>query len=54
MGPTCYTVTRIDGDYAVMVSVEGIENTVAMALLPPVSDEGVRLVWENFTYRALA
>ena len=52
MVPTCYTVTRIDGDYAVMVTDGGIENTVAMALLPPETDEGVRLVWENFTYRA--
>lgn len=50
MGPIYYTVKQINGDYALLVSDEGIENTVAMALLPPETDEGLRLLWENFEY----
>lgn len=46
---TIYTVLRIDGDYAILRSEEGIENQVALALLPPVL-EGNRLLWENFSY----
>ena len=53
MDPVYYVVTRIDGDYAVMLTGEGVENVVAMALLPPETDEGSRLVWENFEYRVL-
>ena len=45
-----YTVYRIDGDYAILVSDDGIENTVARALLPLETDEGMRLLWENFVY----
>lgn len=45
-----YTVRRIDGDYAILVSDDGIENTVARALLPLETDEGMRLLWENFAY----
>ena len=45
-----YTVRRIDGAYAILVSDDGIENTVARALLPLETDEGMRLLWENFVY----
>ena len=45
-----YTVRKINGDYAIMVTDEGVENTVAMALLPIEIAEGNRLLWENFTY----
>ena len=45
-----YTVRRIDGDYAILVSDDGIEYTVARALLPLETDEGMRLLWENFVY----
>ena len=45
-----YTVRRIDGDYAILVSDDDIENTVARALLPLETDEGMRLLWENFVY----
>lgn len=45
-----YTVRRIDGDYTILVSDDGIENTVARALLPLETDEGMRLLWENFVY----
>lgn len=50
MGPIYYTVKQINGDYAIMLSDDGIENTVAMALLPLETDEGMRLKWENFEY----
>jgi len=54
MEPTNYTVTRIDGDYAVLLSDQGIENPVAIALLPPGVQEGDRLVCEMFSYRLLS
>ncbi|MBC8570358.1 DUF3006 domain-containing protein [Zongyangia hominis] len=50
MEPVNYTVRRIDGDYAILLSDEGVENTVARALLPMEIDEGTRLRWENFVY----
>lgn len=48
-----YTVRRIDGDYALLVSDEGVENPVARALLPPETDEGMRLRWEMFSYEII-
>ncbi len=53
MEPVCYTVRRIDGDYAILLSDSGVENTVAMALLPPETDEGTRLLWKDFEYFVL-
>ena len=53
MDPVYYTVKQISGDYALLLSDEGVEHTVAMALLPPETDEGVRLCWEAFAYRVL-
>ena len=53
MEPTYYTVIRIDGDYAVLLSDEGIENPVARALLPMDIEEGSRLLCEMFSYRLL-
>lgn len=50
MEPVYYTVRKINGDYAIMTSDEGIENTVAMALLPMEIAEGDRVLWENFSY----
>lgn len=50
MGPIYYTVKQINGDYAMLMSDDGIENTVAIALLPLETDEGMRLKWENFEY----
>ncbi|MGI5893169.1 MAG: DUF3006 domain-containing protein [Candidatus Merdivicinus sp.] len=50
MGPIHYTVKLIMGDYAILVSEEGVENQVALALLPPGIDEGDHLVWENLCY----
>ncbi|MEM1484592.1 hypothetical protein V6615_06885 [Oscillospiraceae bacterium PP1C4] len=53
MEPVQYTVRQINGDYAMLISDTGVENTVAMALLPPETDEGMRLLWENFTYTVI-
>lgn len=53
MNPIYYTITKINGDYAIMVSDEGIENTVAMALLPLDIDEGKKLIWENLEYKTI-
>ncbi|MCI8650421.1 MAG: hypothetical protein HFG20_09930 [Anaerotruncus sp.] len=50
MEPTYYTVMKISGEYAILISDSGVENTVAMALLPPETDEGIRLLCENFSY----
>lgn len=54
MEPICYTVKQINGDYAMLVSDTGVENTVAMALLPPETDEGMGLLWENFVYTVVS
>ncbi|MBR1864600.1 MAG: hypothetical protein IJ806_10990 [Ruminococcus sp.] len=46
-----YTVTRIDGDYAHLCDQEtGEDLLVAMALLPEETDEGIKIIWENFEY----
>ena len=50
MDPICYTVTNINGDYAYMISDSGIENQVAMFLLPIGTDTGSRLLFENFEW----
>ena len=53
MESVVYRVVRISGDYAMMVTEDGIENTVAMALLPIEIEEGSKVLWENFTYTIL-
>ena len=50
MEPVYYTVDSIDGDYAHMVSDSGVENQVAMFLLPEGTDVGSHLVRENFEW----
>lgn len=50
MEPVKYQVIKINGDYAIMVSEDGVENTVAMALLPIEIAEGDTVLWENFEY----
>ena len=50
MEPVHYTVDSIDGDYARMISDSGVENQVAMFLLPEGTDVGSRLVRENFEW----
>ena len=50
MEPTYYTVNTINGDYAYMTSDSGVENQVAMFLLPTGTDVGSRLLFENFEW----
>ena len=50
MDPICYTVTNINGDYAYMLSDTGIENQVAMFLLPEGTTVGSRLKLEAFVW----
>ena len=44
------TVREIDGDYAVLVSDDGAQTRVALALLPDGVCEGMRLRFEDFEY----
>ena len=53
MDPICYTVNTINGDYAYMTSDEGVENQVAMFLLPDGVAVGSRLLFENFEWKLL-
>ena len=56
MGPYLYITEKIDGDYAVLKRTDnagGDTILVARALLPPETDEGVRLKWENFQYEVV-
>ena len=53
MEPICYTVTTINGDYAYMISDTGVENQVAMFLLPEGTDVGSRLLYEMFQWTLL-
>ena len=48
MEPMEYTVLSINGDYAFLRSDEGVENQVAMFLLPEGTDIGSRLLFEAF------
>ncbi len=50
MEPTYYTVQAIRSDYAILLSDDGIENMVALALLPDEVMDGMRLLWENFEF----
>ena len=51
IGPKDYRVDRIDGDYAHLTDLAAGEDLlVALALLPPETDEGVVLHWENLIY----
>jgi len=53
MDPVYYTVNSINGDYAYMVSDTGVDNQVAMFLLPEGTDVGSRLLFENFEWTLL-
>ncbi len=46
MEPVYYTVESVDGDYARLISDNGIENQMAMFLLPEGTTVGSRLVRE--------
>ena len=53
MDPIRYTVVNINGDYAYMLSDTGIENQVAMFLLPEGVNVGSRLLFELFEWTLL-
>ena len=53
MEPVYYTVQTINGDYAYLVSDDGVDNQVAMFLLPDGTDVGSHLLWENFEWTML-
>ena len=53
MEPVKYTVQTINGDYAYLISDSGVENQVAMFLLPEGADVGRRLVREGLEWALL-
>ena len=53
MEPVQYTVTSINGDYAYLVSDTGVDNQVAMFLLPEGTDVGSRLLFADFQWTLL-
>lgn len=53
MEPVYYTVDAIEGDYARMTSDNGVENQVAMFLLPEGTGVGSRLVRELMEWKLL-
>ena len=53
MEPVYYTVETINGDYAYLRSDDGVDNQVAMFLLPVGPDTGSRLLCENFEWTLL-
>lgn len=48
-----YEVIKINGDYVIMKTKDGIENTVAMALLPIELCEGDTVIYEELSYRII-
>ena len=51
MGEKYYTVTRIEGEYAYLCEDGASEELfIAMALLPPDTDVGTKLLYENFSF----
>ena len=56
MEPKDYTVVRIEGEYAYLVADGDASSTelfIAMALLPPETDVGVRLHYEMLEYTVI-
>lgn len=53
MEKVIYIVDKINGDYAIMHTEDGIENTVAMALLPIEIYEGAKLLYEDLSYNII-
>ena len=48
-----YTVVRIEGEYATLADRDGEELFIALALLPPETDLGTKLHYENFSFTVL-
>ena len=53
MEATYYTVLSINGDYAYLRSDSGVDNQVAMFLLPEGTTVGSRLKLENFQWELI-
>lgn len=54
MEPMDYTVIRIEGEYATLQNeADSCEVFIALALLPPGTDLGSRLHFENFEYELI-
>jgi len=53
MGLIFYTVRRINGDYAELVTDGGQEHSITMFLLPEGTTVGSRLKLENFQWELL-
>lgn len=56
MGPYRYKVISIEGEYATIQRTDdgkGDTLFIALALLPPGTDLGTELLWENFEYTIL-
>lgn len=51
MEPKDYKVIKIEGEYATLQNIENEDTLfIAMALLPPETDIGSMLHYENFAY----
>lgn len=48
-----YTVSKIEGDYATLLSDDGGEIFIALALLPVGTDVGTRLRYFMFSYEII-
>lgn len=54
MEPKDYIVVKIEGEYATLQDIEnGNTMFIAMALLPPGTDIGVKLHYECFSYEVV-
>ena len=53
MDPIFYTVQRVNGDYADLLSDGGREHSITMFLLPEGTDIGSRLLYEAFQWTLL-
>ena len=53
MEPIVYQVQSINGDYAALVSDEGLEHSITMFLLPEGTTVGSRLRLEHFVWTLL-
>ncbi len=45
-----YTVKDIQGDYGILVAASGDEKPVAMFFLPPETEIGSKIIYENMEY----
>ena len=53
MDPIFYTVQRVNGDYADLLSDGGQEHSITMFLLPEGTTVGSRLKWEDFQWELI-